>query len=68
MELGLDVPEAIALCRALLENDRVVCFEMVEINPTLDSENTMAKNAFNILEAATEAIERRIRLDEVVSR
>ncbi|MDB5235154.1 MAG: arginase [Hymenobacter sp.] len=68
VELGLDVPEAIALCRALLENDRVVCFEMVEINPTLDSENTMAKNAFNILEAATEAIEKRLRLDEVVSR
>ncbi len=68
VELGLDVPEAIALCRALLENDRVVCFEMVEINPTLDSENTMANNAFNILEAATEAIERRLRLDEVVSR
>ncbi|WP_035566002.1 arginase [Hymenobacter sp. IS2118] len=68
VELGLDVPEAIALCRALLENDRVVCFEMVEINPTLDSENTMANNAFNILEAATEAIEQRLRLDEVVSR
>jgi arginase len=68
VELGLDVPEAIALCRALLENDRVVCFEMVEINPTLDSENTMAQNAFSILEAATEAIERRLRLDEVVSR
>ena len=68
VELGLDVPEAMDLCRALLENDRVVCFEMVEINPTLDSENTMAKNAFNILEAATEAIEQRLRLDEVVSR
>lgn len=68
VELGLDVPEAVALCRALLDNDRVVCFEMVEINPTLDSENTMARNAFHILEAATDAIEQRLRLDEVVSR
>ncbi len=68
VELGLDVPEAVALCRALLENDRVVCFEMVEINPTLDSENTMAKNAFNILEAAAEAIEQRLRRADVVSR
>ena len=68
VELGLDVPEAMDLCRALLENDRVVCFEMVEINPTLDSENTMAKNAFDILEVATEAIEQRLRLSEVVSR
>lgn len=68
VELGLDVPEAMNLCRALLENDRVVCFEMVEINPTLDSENTMAKNAFDILEVATEAIERRLRMEEVVSR
>ena len=41
---------------------------MVEINPTLDRENTMAKNAFNILEKATAAIERRLRLTEVVSR
>ena len=68
VELGLDVPEAMALCRALLENERVVCFEMVEINPTLDSENTMARNAFDILEVATEAIEQRLRLSEVVSR
>jgi arginase len=68
VEAGLNVQEAIGLCQALLENDRVVCFEMVEINPTLDRENTMAKNAFDILEAATEAIGERLRLDEVVSR
>ena len=68
VELGLDVPEAMALCRALLENDRVVCFEMVEINPTLDSENTMARNAFDILEVATDTIEQRLRLEAVVSR
>ena len=41
---------------------------MVEINPTLDRENTMAKNAFNILEKATAAIERRLLMEEEVSR
>ncbi|MFD2785628.1 arginase [Hymenobacter rubripertinctus] len=68
VEEGLNVEQAISLCRALLENDRVVCFEMVEINPTLDSENTMAQNAFDILEAATDAIQNRLRMEEVVSR
>ena len=65
---GLFLSEAENLCQDLLENERAVCFEMVEINPTLDNGNTMAKNAFNILEKATAAIERRLRLDEVVSR
>ncbi|MCB2411189.1 arginase [Hymenobacter lucidus] len=65
---GLNVEEAMQLCRALLENDRVVCFEMVEINPTLDNENTMAKNAFDILETATDAILERLRMEDVTSR
>ena len=68
VEAGLYLSEAENLCQDLLENERVVCFEMVEINPTLDNENTMAKNAFGILEKATAAIERRLRLGEVVSR
>ncbi|MCC2546795.1 arginase [Hymenobacter sp. BT175] len=68
VEEGLDVKEAIELCHALLDNDRVICFEMVEINPTLDSENTMAKNAFDILEASTDAILERLRLADVTSR
>jgi len=68
VEDGLYLSEAENLCQDLLENERVVCFEMVEINPTLDNGNTMAKNAFNILEKATAAIERRLRLEEVVSR
>ena len=68
VEDGLYLSEAENLCQDLLENERVVCFEMVEINPTLDNGNTMAKNAFNILEKATAAIERRLRLEAVVSR
>lgn len=68
VEEGLDVQEAISLCQALLENERVVCFEMGEINPTLDAGNTMANNAFDILEAATEAIQQRLRLEDATAR
>ncbi len=60
VEAGLYLSEAENLCQDLLADERAVCFEMVEINPTLDNENTMAKNAFNILEKATAAIERRL--------
>jgi arginase len=68
VEDGLYLSEAENLCQDLLANERVICFEMVEINPTLDNGNTMAKNAFNILEKATEAIEARLRQEAVVSR
>jgi arginase len=68
VEDGLYLSEAENLCQDLLENERVVCFEMVEINPTLDNGNTMARNAFNILEKATSSIERRLRLEEAESR
>ncbi|MER2997802.1 arginase [Pontibacter populi] len=56
VETGLTVDEAKELTSALLQDPRIVCFEMTEINPTLDTENTMAENAFDILETATEAI------------
>lgn len=56
VETGLTVDQAKRLCFYLLQDPRVVCYEMTEINPTLDTENTMAENAFDILEAATEAI------------
>ena len=39
---------------------KVVCFEMGEINPTLDAKNTMADNAFEILEVTTQAITDRL--------
>ncbi|WP_299821149.1 arginase [uncultured Pontibacter sp.] len=56
VEVGLTVQEAKELNYHLLQDPRVVCYEMTEINPTLDTENTMAENAFDILETATEAI------------
>lgn len=58
-EAGLTVEQAQELCATLLKDPRVCCFEMVEINPTLDTENTMAENAFEILVAATDSITER---------
>lgn len=56
VEVGLNVEEAKELCCQLVQDPRVCCYEMVEINPTLDTENTMAENAFDILESTTKAI------------
>ncbi len=50
---GLTVEEAKALNAALIVNKKVVAWEMVEVNPTLDSLNLMAENAFDILESTT---------------
>ena len=60
VEIGLNVNEAIELCTGLVKDPRVCCFEMVEINPTLDTENTMAENAFEILEATTNSLVERL--------
>lgn len=53
---GLTVEEALQLNAALIKDKRVCCWEIVEVNPTLDTENLMAENAFDILEATTESL------------
>jgi arginase len=53
---GLRFKEAHELMVGLVSNPRVCCFEIVEINPTLDTENSMAEAAFKILESATLAV------------
>lgn len=58
---GLTVKEAIDLNVALVKNEKVCCWEMVEVNPTLDEMNKMAENAFQILEATTQVIEKRVK-------
>lgn len=50
---GLRIKETKELMVGLVSNPRLCCFEVVEINPTLDTENSMAETAFKILEAAT---------------
>lgn len=50
---GLREREAANFITRLVRSPKVCCFEMVEVNPTLDKENTMAENAFKILRKVT---------------
>ena len=50
---GITEKEAGNLIYYIMRSKKIVCFEMVEINPTLDKENLMAENAFEILQKAT---------------
>ena len=47
---GLREREAEDLVSKLMQNRKVCCFEITEVNPTLDKENLMAEIAFNILQ------------------
>ncbi len=53
---GLKKDQAFELNRELIKDKRVCCWEIVEVNPTLDTENRMAENAFEILEATTDSL------------
>ena len=53
---GITEREAGNLVSRLMSNQKVCCFEMVEVNPTLDKENLMAENAFEILLRATNSL------------
>ena len=46
---GITEKEAGSLIVRLVQNEKVCCFEVSEINPTLDKENLMAENTFEIL-------------------
>jgi arginase len=50
---GITEKEAGNLIYYIMRSKKIVCFEMVEINPTWDKENLMAENAFEILQKAT---------------
>lgn len=50
---GLTEKEAGSLIYYLMRSRKICCLEVVEINPTLDKENLMAENAFEILLKAT---------------
>lgn len=47
---GLKEREAEDLLAALMQNHKICCLEIAEVNPTLDKENLMAEIAFNILQ------------------
>lgn len=53
---GLTEREAGNLVARLMTSDKICCFEIVEVNPTLDKENLMAENAFEILVRATNSL------------
>lgn len=47
---GLKEREVEDLISKFMQNRKVCCFEITEVNPTLDKENLMAEIAFNILQ------------------
>ncbi len=64
---GTPVSHGITNCEAqnliveLAKSPKICCFEITEINPTLDLQNATAKHAFSILEAKTKQLEKRIK-------
>lgn len=46
---GLKEREAEDLLARLMQSPKICCFELTEVNPTLDSENVMSEIAFQIL-------------------
>lgn len=50
---GITEKEAGNLMAYLMRSRKICCFEIAEVNPTLDKENLMAENAFEILLKAT---------------
>jgi|SRR6185312_557056 len=57
---GITEKEAGNFISRLLYSKKIVSFEIAEINPTLDQENSMAENAFEILQKAANQITRTI--------
>jgi arginase len=53
---GLTVEEAKDLNIALCKSSKICCWEIAEVNPTLDTENKMAESACEIMEATAKAI------------
>ena len=55
--VGFSEYEATQILLQLLQNEKVCCFEITEVNPTLDEKrNLMAETAFRILEKTTASI------------
>jgi arginase len=53
---GLTVEEAKSLNATLAKSSKVCAWEIVEVNPTLDTENRMAESAFEILECTARSV------------
>ena len=57
---GITVNEAIELNSLLVSNKKVCAWEIVEVNPTLDTENLMAENALKVMESVRAVLEARL--------
>ena len=53
---GLKERELEDLISKFMQNRKVCCFEIAEVNPTLDKENLMAEIAFNILQRSVNVL------------
>jgi arginase len=53
---GLREREAEDLVSKFMQNRKICCFELTEVNPTLDKENLMAEIAFNILQRSVNVL------------
>ena len=53
---GLREREAEDLISKFMQNRKICCFEVTEVNPTLDKENLMAEIAFNILQRSVNSL------------
>ncbi|MBL0056762.1 MAG: arginase [Chitinophagaceae bacterium] len=53
---GLREREAEDLISKFMQSRKVCCFEITEVNPTLDKENLMAEIAFNILQRSVNVL------------
>src|ERR1700733_713508 len=53
---GLKEREAEDLVSKFMQNRKICCFEITEVNPTLDKENLMAEIAFNILQRSVNVL------------
>lgn len=53
---GLKEREAEDLVSKFMQNRKICCFEVTEVNPTLDKENLMAEIAFNILQRSVNVL------------
>lgn len=56
---GLSPEQALQLNINLVKNPKVICWEMAEINPTLDTNNKMATYGFEVLQEVTTVLEAR---------
>ncbi len=55
---GFDQYEVMGIIEGLIDTGKVVCLELVEINPLLDTKgNKMAETAFEVLDAVTAKLE-----------